>query len=225
MYNGMQDFGTGPNGPDIKGKWINRRTGNIINVRDAFISGDDMVVMTDKGQISMNEFSNNYIQASQDIYDQNGNIIGKEDISPEDIINMNKPHKSPQVSNQKPLPIQDFEDELTEEDKKILMGIKPVSNESNFEVEEKQNNVNINTNIKQSNSDNPILSKIFNKIDSKPTININIVWPEYPREEMKMLGKYFDINTNEIAKYIVAKYLTDDAIADALSAFVDGVDL
>ena len=74
----MLDFGAGPGmgGAMISGKWINRNTGAVINVRDSFIDdSQNMFLMTDKGQISMEEFTKYYIQASDEIYDESGRVI------------------------------------------------------------------------------------------------------------------------------------------------------
>ena len=71
----------------ISGKWINKMTGDVIQVVNNVIDGDDMILVTDKGTISMGEFSNNYIQASEDIYDENGKKIGTEEIDTSQIMN------------------------------------------------------------------------------------------------------------------------------------------
>ena len=65
-------------GPDIKGRWINKKTGQEVIVRDTIMSDDTMSVMLSDGRmISMNEFSSLYYQVSDDLYDSNGNVIGK----------------------------------------------------------------------------------------------------------------------------------------------------
>lgn len=62
--------GLGPMGDaQISGKWVNKRTGQVINVRDAIIEGDNMIVISDMGQIDMNDFSRDYIQQSDEVYE------------------------------------------------------------------------------------------------------------------------------------------------------------
>jgi hypothetical protein len=62
--------GLGPMGDmTVQGKWINKRTGQVITARDSVIEGDNMVVMTDIGQIDMETFSRDYIQQSDEVYD------------------------------------------------------------------------------------------------------------------------------------------------------------
>lgn len=57
----------------ISGTWVNTYNGEIIKVVNTIIDGDKMIIITNKGQqLSMEEFSNNYIQ-SEDL--TNGNNI------------------------------------------------------------------------------------------------------------------------------------------------------
>lgn len=71
-------------GIGISGRWLNKRNGQMINIRNSVMDGDNMIIITDKGQISMAEFSRDYIQASDDIYDETGKIIGHEEVKHED---------------------------------------------------------------------------------------------------------------------------------------------
>lgn len=67
-------------GPQITGTWFNRKTGKTINVRDAFIGDSGMQIMTSTGElIDMNDFSDNYIQCDNTIYDENGKSTGKKE--------------------------------------------------------------------------------------------------------------------------------------------------
>ncbi len=97
----------------ISGNWINKNTGKQVIVRDSIIDGDDMIVITDQGQISMNDFSNNYIQVSDDIYDESGAVVGKENVDISEFIKPNniieKPiiREKPVVTPQAPVVEQD----------------------------------------------------------------------------------------------------------------------
>lgn len=83
-------------GLNITGVWINKKTGAKITARGSVIDGDNMIIMTDKGNITMPEFSENYIQASDDIYDESGNIIGHEEYDTADL----KIHEEPILINE-----------------------------------------------------------------------------------------------------------------------------
>ena len=74
------DMPGGPGAPEIKGTWISKKTGAEVQVRDSIITENGMSVMLSDGRmIDMNEFSTEFYQISDDIYDSNGNIIGKAD--------------------------------------------------------------------------------------------------------------------------------------------------
>ena len=62
-------------GMNITGTWMNKRTGQRVNVRQSIQDGDNMIIITDKGQLSMEVFSRDYIQASDEIYDDGGKVI------------------------------------------------------------------------------------------------------------------------------------------------------
>ena len=62
-------------GMGISGIWMNKRTGQKVNVRQSIQDGDNMIIITDRGQISMEVFSRDYIQASDEIYDESGKVI------------------------------------------------------------------------------------------------------------------------------------------------------
>jgi hypothetical protein len=65
-------------GMGLSGKWMNKRTGQYINIRQTIQEGDNMIIISDKGQIPMDVFSRDYLQVSDDIYDEQGKIIGNE---------------------------------------------------------------------------------------------------------------------------------------------------
>jgi hypothetical protein len=60
----------------ITGHWLNKQTGKTINVRDSIIDGNNMLIITDNGQIPMDIFSRDYIQISDEVYNESGQVIG-----------------------------------------------------------------------------------------------------------------------------------------------------
>ena len=74
----MYDFNNMPDGPTISGSWYNKRTGKTIVVRDMFMDDSGMQVMTSMGEmIDGEEFSRDYIQCDDKVYDDNGNVTGQ----------------------------------------------------------------------------------------------------------------------------------------------------
>lgn len=67
------DFGMG-GAPNMKGTWISKTTGETVVVRDNVITESGMTIMLSDGRmIDMAEFSAEYYQMSDDVYDMNGN--------------------------------------------------------------------------------------------------------------------------------------------------------
>ena len=99
------------NGSMISGKWISTVTGEAVNVINSIIDGDNMVIITDHGQISMEEFSANYIQC-----DEENIIIDTNSMKPD--INYNVPTPKPTSTTNNNINAQNIEIErqLSEND-------------------------------------------------------------------------------------------------------------
>ena len=125
----------------ISGAWMNKYTGDIVRVHNNIIDGDQMILITDKGQITMNEFSDNYIQASEDIYNDKGQIIDHAPVAIDEI-------KISQPS---------------------ILDIPIGMTTSNYTQVIKENNTEKNKQTEEPESFK-ILDKFFNKIDSKENL-------------------------------------------------------
>ena len=199
MYN-MQNFGSGPAGSGmISGKWVHKTTGNIINVRDAILEGDDLIVMTDRGQISGEDFSRNYIQMSDEEYDMKGNIIGnasKNQTQQKQTTQSTQPKMFDDPQPSTPMQpmidqpyIPDYEDQS--------YPAKKVESES----------------IK-------LIKKLFEKTESKPEISVDIKWADFPKIELNMLINVFDVSKEDIANYM-RTYLDDEEIKISIGKFIE----
>ncbi len=215
MYNGgMQDFGNGPGGPMIQGKWINRITGNIINVRDSIINGDEMLLITDQGQINMEDFSRNYVQASTDIYDERGNIIGQEAIDPEDIVMTSKQKvNNPKVNKATIDRDSKLQEDILQEDMSQITSV------NNVDLLHTPIDTISNNNYKEPESEKTKLIKTIFEKSAQPTISLDIEWAAFPKNELEMLMNYFGVTQDEIAEYI-SNSIQKDAIIEAVNRFL-----
>jgi hypothetical protein len=215
MYNGgMQDFGNGPGGPMIQGKWINRITGNIINVRDSIINGDEMLLITDQGQINMEDFSRNYVQASTDIYDERGNIIGQEAIDPEDIVMTSKQKvNNPKVNKATIDRDSKLQEDILQEDMSQITSV------NNVDLLHTPIDTISNNNYKEPESEKTKLIKTIFEKSAQPIINLDIEWAAFPKNELEMLMNYFGVTQDEIADYI-STTINRDAIIEAVNRFL-----
>ena len=178
----------------IEGKWISRRTGNVIVVSNYVTDGDNSIVMTNKGGINMQDFMNEYVQ-----YDES-NKESLEEIS--------KP-KTNNNSNVKPSTTI-FDQEYVIDDDIFIPQTKPDNKK------QESSTVQISTNNNKS-----IIDKFFNKIESKPTININMVWNDFPKNEISTLINFLDVDIKDIAEYIQKNIFSTDNIIDNITKILE----
>lgn len=168
----------------ISGSWMNMKTGKIITVVNTVMDGDNnMILMTNKGQMSFEEFSRNYVQC--DDTEQKITVPQSQPISDEFLI-----------------------DDI------------PISNINNIEKQDIITNGTIHVEEKQQKS-NSIIEDIFNKIETKPNIQISLNWDEFPINDIKTLTKYLNLTLEDIASYIVKKYVNNETITLSVKDYLN----
>ena len=191
----MGDFGSGPGGPMITGKWINKKTGQTIVVRNSLIDGDEMVIISDRGQIPFSEFSKFYIQASDEVYDTDGRVVGNKKVDLSEIVET--PAKNPNLPKAKSRETFSLKQPIVRD---IPGNDESCSKESkNFEL----------------------IEKIFSKNESRPKLNLKIDWANFPSKELSMLIDYFDVSTKEIADYIGKHLVNSNLLNESLNNWLD----
>ena len=185
-------------GDMISGKWINKNDGSIISIRNTVMDGDNIILITDKGELDMNSFSKNYIQVSDETYDNNGNVVSTND----------KFDISEMTSNYNETSVNTFDNETFN---KLTKGIANTHHQ----------NANSSIHIETTNtSDNfKLIDKVFSKVKHEPSINIDISWIDFPNDKVQMLMDTFDVDKNEISEYIYNKYLNKDIIINSVSKY------
>lgn len=172
----------------ISGAWMNKYTGDIVHVHNNIIDGDQMILITDKGQITMNEFSDNYIQASEDIYNDKGQIIDHAPVAIDEI-------KISQPS---------------------ILDIPIGMTTSNYTQVIKENNTEKNKQTEEPESFK-ILDKFFNKIDNKENlITIDIDFNILPKEKLETIVDYMDISVEELSQYIAKKIVNTENLPNII---------
>lgn len=185
----------------ISGTWTNKVTGKTVQVRSSIMDGDNMVILTNDGMIDMMEFSRNYIQISEEVFDQNGNVIQNYQESFNNDTPMNAFNDRPKHTFN--------DDELS-----VLMGTRNVygiTEDTNINVitnNPKESEIRISTmpeNFKY-------IDKVFNKLPYDINIKLEIDWNSIPKDKLAMLVDIFDISTDDIASYIYDKYFNKDIV-------------
>lgn len=207
----------GGGGPMISGQWINQKTGEQVTVRDSYMDGENMFVVLTNGQtLNMDEFQD-YIQMSDDAYDERGNKLSSNAHSKPAV---KTPVNDPQVifdgmSVIAPsVPSSDLQKQIMSSEAESL-GIKyPADIETAETV-----HMTVDTG---NNEQEQMIMKILDKTDA-PTISFNVSWEAYPVNEFKMLKDYFDISDDEIAKAIIKKYVNKEDIDKIVTEWVNKV--
>ena len=178
----------------INGQWMNIHTGDIITVANSFMDeSDQMILRTNKGNLSFDEFSRNYIQTSDEVIQE---MSASEQLSQE------------QLDNNLILP----DDDLLIDD--VTVNINDTNNVDIITKEEKE---------EKDNSTNSIIEDIFNKIDTTPNIEIVLNWDKFPINDIKTLTKYLNLTLEDIADYIVTKYVNKEIITLSVKDYLNNL--
>ena len=187
----------------ITGKWTNKLTGEVINVRDSIIDGDDMIIISDKGNLSMLDFSQNYIQISDEVYE---NSIQYQPINYDNDIN----EIDPSIKLDNEYNNMSINTRLVNDDYTVELQKDPIVIQKNNEYNSYEENSNL-----------LMIDKLFKKIDFNPVINIEINPVGWPQNQLKMLIDIYDVTPNEIAQYLIREYIHPEYILEQVSKYVN----
>lgn len=188
----------------IQGDWINKNTGQKIHVKNSVIDGDQMIIITNLGQLSMDEFSRNYIQVSDDIYDMNGKVITTNEYAQQ--INKNLPKvetldTQEYIINDKPVDFNNIA--ITTDEAKATA----------FTINKSSNTTSI-TNI-------GLIKKVFDKVNAKPEINVTINFNEFPKEQIATLVNFLDVSIDDIANYLYTEYVNENTVKEQIKSIIN----
>ena len=193
------NFNNGPSDAiSVSGKWTNIHNGKEIFVRDSFIDGDDMIVRTIDGNIiPMTEFSNNYVQ-SEEVDEATARSVIQQPVAPQSYGDI-KPDFGQKV--------------ILKNDEVKDNNIKPNNLDTTSRYVETHKEDKAEDKLFRKKT---MIGKIFEKISTKPNINLTFDWTEYPEKEMSMLMEYFDVSNDDIANYIYKTYFNENIIKESI---------
>lgn len=195
----MEQVGQGMIPP---GKYIHKSTGQTIYVRDSVQDGEKLLIISDKGQMTMKEFGE-YIQVEEgeDIYIPSIN----------DLYGDRKPNQ-----------------QLLAE---INRGIDPADrikvgqNNSGVHTEVSNDGSTVITTIatKQEpiNKNYELIKKVLDKFPIERTINFEIVEEEWPFKEFNMLVNVLDVPIKDICDYVIDNFFDKEHLSLALSKYFE----
>lgn len=197
------NFNNGPSDAmSISGKWTNIHNGQEIFVRDSFIDGDNMIVRTIDGNIiPMTEFSNNYVQ-SEEVDEATARSVIQQPVAPQSYGDI-----KPDFGEKVILKNDDTKDNNIKPNN-LDAASQYVENHKEDKAEDKLEDKLFRKKT--------MIGKIFEKISTKPNINLTFDWTEYPEKEMSMLMEYFDVSNDDIANYIYKTYFNENIIKESI---------
>ena len=190
----------------ISGKWFNPRTGDTVFVRSNVMDGDDMIIITDKGHMKMDQFSQ-YVQVDENTVYDNVENSGQMPSMSVDVAREMELIKQPN----KPSTITPVDNDP------FTIDVVSVSNNKN---ENKINNKKTTQKSKQ-NTNTILIDKVFKKIETKPTIMVTINWDDFPRDQINTLINFLDVKQEEISDYMINNYLSKDALILVIDNFLE----
>lgn len=203
MMNGMM---FGGEGPVMQGTWYNPNTGDAFTVRDSFFEDNQYVVTTTDGRyLSYNQIQN-YVQS---------------DMPLEQLKKQAKPQQT--AKNEIPAELKDLietedsvESMMSPEDAALITGNRSLGNLNDRHIAsalEHQIKHPVTQDV-PSNINYSIIEKAL-KNASKPQIDVNIKWDNYPLKQIDMLTDVMEIPIDEIVTWYLDNINMYD-IADAV---------
>lgn len=196
----------------LEGEWISTKNGEKIIVRNSVIDGDNMILVTNKGNIPMTVFSNNYVKlASNKEYDIAGNE--KSVVDNQSYDKLDDHHitlKDNPVKSNSGLSVIDMSDFYIPRDAQL--DNQEVSTLENNEEVVGEDPVILSRYAPADPDSFSIISKVFDKFEAKPNIIVNIEWDEFPKEQLATLVDFLDIPVEDITNYIYKYVIKDEDI-------------
>ena len=181
----------------FSGRWINKNTGQKITKSNSIIDNNEMILMTSIGQMTMDEWSRDYIQ-----------YIDEE---PAVSIKESKPLKNTSIQNN--ISTELVEDYMLPEDKVLLTGTPVIQKTPMDNV----NTITTTTISSIPNKNNEVLEKFFKDNTVKTDIHINF---DFNEDELKTIMKYMNININDITEYVYENIINKDTIKEQISNII-----
>lgn len=203
--------------PMIEGTWMNKTTGKKIQIRDSVIDGDDMLLMTNEGtQITMRDFSSNYIQVSDEYYDGAGNVI-TDDATLKKIEKQEREVSKPDITSMVAQNVDDdFFNRLQEKNNAVNTTASTVTVNDYEEHTSRRCDKQKKREVSVSHE---MLDKLFTKVKIRPRLNVTDC-DNFPTQQLRMLKEFYDVTDDDIAEYLIEYIFTNDDMKSMIIDFL-----
>jgi len=177
----------GAQGPMMTGTWYNPNTGDSFTVRDCFFENNQYVVSTTDGRVLSYDIIQHYVQSD-------------------------KPIEMPKTPQQETLPTEVAD--LIADDIFVDDDIYGVNNPLTPSLGNINKPLPYSTPVETPSFNVGIIKKALDKY-TRPRVDCNIVWDNFPKKEIQMLNEIMEIDTKDIVEWY-ARQLDTTEIAIAI---------
>jgi hypothetical protein len=172
---------------NIQGEFINTQTGQTIFVRDSIMTPEgDTIIMTDHGQMSMNEFSRYYVKMESDTGTVTSPVQEAPISAPSDLMAMAQQDMLAKPTNK----VEEFLSDVVTEYPDSLYDSTTQPTESSEDVVEPQSEA-----VK-------MLDKIMSESDVKLNVKISFDESTFPFDAINVLKHYFNLTDDDISEWL-----------------------
>lgn len=172
----------GAQGPMMTGTWYNPNTGDSFTVRDCFFENNQYVVSTTDGRVLSYDIIQNYVQSD-------------------------KPIEMSKAPQQETLPTEVAD--LIADDIFIDDDIYGVNNPLTPSLGNINKPLPYSTPVETPSFNVGIIKKALDKY-TRPQVDCNIVWDNFPKKEIQMLNEIMEIDTKDIVEWYASQLDTTE---------------
>lgn len=192
---------------NIQGEFINTQTGQTIFVRDSIMTPEgDTIIMTDRGQMGMNEFSKYYVKMESDDTAGTQPIPAQEApiSAPDDLMAMARQDMLAKPTNK----VEEFLSDVVTEYPDSLYDSTTVDTDDE-PVDDIQEHTSEAVKM---------LDKIMSESDIKLNVKISFDESTFPFEAIDVLKQYFNLTDDDISEWLYTNVFNKykDAIIEQL---------
>lgn len=227
-YNGF-NYGPSPMNPgfgpegDFKGKWFSKKTGETVYVRDNIITESGMQVMLADGRLmDLNDFGNEYIRVSDEVYDKNGKVIDQSPVdAAENIVPPYFPHDHEDHAPMMPPPPppHHHHHHCDCDDKPFVPPIPPAKPCPTPNPD--------NDPMFREGSHMYMVKSVFEKADPAVTVkpSMTVTQTNFPKNQLQMLIDIFGVHIDDIAAYMYRNYFSSAKILAVIKEWLTGTEV
>lgn len=177
---------------NIQGEFINTQTGETIFVRDSIMTPEgDTIIMTDRGQMGMNEFSKYYVKMESDDGTVQSLPAQEAPISaPDDLMAMAQQDILAKPTNK----VEEFLSDVVTEYPDSLYDSSTV--DSDISVDSQVDD------MVEQNDAIKMLDKIMSESDVKLDVSIKFDEQTFPFDAIDVLKQYFNLTDDDISEWL-----------------------